>query len=191
MNEPLSRTPRRRLAVLALAALVAAACTGTASSPTGRPSPSPAGSDLPATIEPDVPVGGEPAPLVPGIPGLPGDAGGQPGSEPRIVLPRPGQANVRPVAVDRIEPRVDGRRVVVRLSWWGGVEPCHVLDSVLVDRSGDEIRLTVREGSGPADVVCIEIAVLKATLVDLGELEPGEYTIRAFGDAAPVTLTIG
>ena len=54
-------------------------------------------------------------------------------------------------------------------------------------RDGDTFMLTVREGSAAApDTMCIEIAQYKATIVDLGELEPGTYTITAFGDAAPV-----
>jgi hypothetical protein len=40
--------------------------------------------------------------------------------------------------------------------------------------------------------MCIEIAMYKATIVDLGELEPGEYTIRASeGEAPPITVTVG
>ena len=40
------------------------------------------------------------------------------------------------------------------------------------------------------DQMCIEIAVYKGAVVDLGELEPGTYTITAFGDAAPVEVTV-
>jgi hypothetical protein len=39
--------------------------------------------------------------------------------------------------------------------------------------------------------MCIEIAELKATIVDLGELEPGDYSIRAGeGEAPPITVTV-
>jgi hypothetical protein len=40
--------------------------------------------------------------------------------------------------------------------------------------------------------MCIEIALQKVTVVDLGELDPGEYTIRASEGPAPaVTITVG
>ena len=39
--------------------------------------------------------------------------------------------------------------------------------------------------------MCIEIAVLKATIVDLGDLEPGTYRITApTGDAPALAVTI-
>jgi hypothetical protein len=39
--------------------------------------------------------------------------------------------------------------------------------------------------------MCIEIAKLKATIVDLGELAPGQYTISSpGGEAQPVVVTI-
>ena len=79
----------------------------------------------------------------------------------------------------------------MRVAWWSGVEPCSVLAGVDVARDGDTFTLTVREGSAAApDTMCIEIAQYKATIVDLGELDPGTYTISAFGDAAPVTVTV-
>ena len=89
-----------------------------------------------------------------------------------------------------IEARVDGRHVMVRLTWWSGVEPCNVLDSVGVETAGSHIRLTIREGADQRDVACIEIAMLKATVVDLGELAPGTYTISAGGDASPVQVVV-
>jgi hypothetical protein len=40
-------------------------------------------------------------------------------------------------------------------------------------------------------VMCIEIAQLKATIVDLGDLEPGTWTIRApNSEAHPIQVTI-
>ena len=42
-----------------------------------------------------------------------------------------------------------------------------------------------------AHVACIDIALLKGTLVDLGSLEPGSYLVRTTdGHARPVSLTI-
>jgi hypothetical protein len=132
----------------------------------------------------------------PGAPNLPigsGDLGGGaiPPGQPALVVPKPGRLRPHDVGVSLIEPRVDGRRVVVRLSWWSGVAPCTVLDSVTVSRNRGTITLGAREGADRLDVACIEIAQYKATLVDLGRLDPGTYTLKAAsGDARPVTITI-
>jgi hypothetical protein len=116
---------------------------------------------------------------------VPGDDGAT------IVLPQPGQLDPNPVSVSGLIVKTDGRHVTVRLAWTSGVEPCYVLDSVKVATEGNTITLTVLEGHGPGDNVCIEIAVLKATIVDLGELEPGTWVIQALpGDAAPQTIDI-
>ena len=120
----------------------------------------------------------------------PGPADPAPG-EPTLVVARPGQLDPHPVAVTLLEPSVEGRRVLVRASWYSGVEPCYVLDSVKVDQGGNEFVLTVIEGTGDPNAMCIEIAMYKATIVDLGELEPGEYTIRASeGEAPSITVTM-
>jgi hypothetical protein len=121
----------------------------------------------------------------------PGPADPAPG-EPTLVVARPGQLDPHPVAVSLLEASVDGRRVLVKASWSSGVEPCYVLDSVKLDQGGNEFVLTVVEGTGDPNAMCIEIAMYKATIVDLGELEPGEYTIRASeGEAPPITVTVG
>jgi hypothetical protein len=137
-------------------------------------------------------VGGAPA-----DPNAPIGSGGNvndgtvPPGQAALVVPKAGRLQAHDVGVSLIEPRVDGHRVVVRLSWWSGVAPCTVLDSVRVDRDGTTITLTPREGADRMDVACIEIAHYKATLVDLGQLAPGEYTLKAgSGDAKPVTITI-
>jgi hypothetical protein len=53
------------------------------------------------------------------------------------------------------------------------------------------IVLTVVEGSSDPAAICAEIAMLKATIVDLGELEPGTWTITApNSEAPPVMVTI-
>ena len=108
-----------------------------------------------------------------------------------LVVPKPGQLDPNPVSAAGLAVSVDGRHVTVRLTWWSGVEPCYVLDSVRVIRDGQTITLTAFEGHGPGDAVCIEIAQLKATVVDLGELEPGTYVIDVEpGDATPVTIEV-
>lgn len=159
-----------------------------------------------------------PAPSAPPASGAPGAGGGQPADPgigivlppefpitfpgvgndpnlgaPQLVLPKAGLLNVHPVGATKIDTHVDGRKLLVRISWWSGVEPCNVLAGVAVARDGTNIELTVNEGSADLQAACIEIAQLKGALVDLGELEPGTYTISAGGggDAAPVTVTIG
>ena len=62
----------------------------------------------------------------------------------------------------------------MRVDWFSGVEPCSVLAGVDVVRDGNTFKLTVNEGSAAApDTACIDIAMYKGTIVDLGELEPG------------------
>lgn len=186
MNSPrVTERPSSLLVVVLTALLLVAACSaGGAASPAA--SSGSAGGSSPsggtgATLPPDQPVSNEPS-----------FASLDPGLVPKIVVPRPGTLNPKPVAPTLLEPAVDGRHVVVRVSWYSGVEPCYILDSVDVKRTGTDIEITVLEGSGPADQMCIEIAELKATIVDLGELEPGTYTISApGGDAPPVTVTVG
>lgn len=170
--------PRSFLAGALLAlALVTAACG--ASTPTVSPDPGGGG------VAPGNPGGGA-------VPVDPGPGGADPGNpEPTIVVPVPGVTGIHDATVARLDAAVNGRSVAVRVSWWSGVEPCYALAGVDVVSDGRTITLSVREGSaaGP-DTMCIEIAVYKATIVDLGELEPGTWTIRAAGDAAPVEVTI-
>jgi hypothetical protein len=126
----------------------------------------------------------------------PGGGGVDPGDDmrPSIEDPVPGQLNPVPVAVWKMEPSIDGRHVQVLLSWWSGPAPCSVLDSVEVERSGSTITMTPREGADPAagngQLACPAIAMLRGTIVDLGELEPGTWTLVANGDLAPITITI-
>ena len=197
---------RPLLAGVAILVLTLGACNGTASPPVATTDPSasasPAAPGSPGAAEPD-PGGSDPSGTQPGGgggsagdpgTGVGGGGGGQidPGAgEPKIVTPLPGRLNPRPVAPTAIRASVDGRHVLVKLIWYGGVEPCSVLDSVKVERSGNDIALTPFEGASDQTAICIEIAMLKATIVDLGELEPGTYRIASPGsEAAPVQITI-
>jgi hypothetical protein len=65
-----------------------------------------------------------------------------------------------------------------------------VLSGVDVARDGATFTLTIREGAAQQGVACIMIAMYKATIVDLGRLDPGTYTIKATGDAPAVTVTV-
>ncbi len=123
-------------------------------------------------------------------PGGDGSGGVLPQPRPTMVTPMAGLMDVHRVGATGLEASVDGSRLSVTVAWWSGVEPCNVLAGVDVARDGNTITLTVREGASRLDVACIEIAVYKATIVDLGELDPGEYTVAAFGDAPPVRVTL-
>jgi hypothetical protein len=133
---------------------------------------------------------GDPGAGVP-VPGAPGIGVDPTNPEPSIVTPVAGATGVRQVSAVKIEAAVSGRDVAVRVAWWSGVEPCSVLAGITVTRDGNTFLVTVNEGSaaGP-DTMCIEIALYKAAIVDLGELDPGTYTIKAFGDAAPIEVTV-
>jgi hypothetical protein len=185
-----SRTTHRVVLTGAiLVAALAAACSSAAapaSQGSASSSPSASAADLPTTapsasVDPNAGVSGpsDPVPVDPGA------------GQPALVIPRPGQLNPHPVGAALLEPAVDGHHVIVKVTWWSGVEPCNVLDSVKIDRTGNAIVLTLIEGSGDANAVCIELAQQKATIVDLGDLEPGDYTISSnLGDATPVTITV-
>jgi hypothetical protein len=155
-----------------------AAPTPNASAPSAEPGSAGTGGN-PGT---DGPIVSEPIAPTPVDPGA---------NQPALQVPKPGQHDPHPVAAQSLQASVDGRHVLVKISWYGGVAPCSVLDSVKVDRGASSIALTVIEGSSDLDAVCIEIAMLKATIVDLGELAPGTWTITSpNSDAAPIQLTI-
>jgi hypothetical protein len=184
---------RRFLIAVAAAAVGLAACSGAVA-----PSAS-----TPATVGPNptpVPTADTGAGGGGGSSGNPGTGGGAivdptpvdpAAGEPTIVSPKAGQKNIHPVGPTKLQASVDGRHVLVKVSWWSGVEPCNVLDSVRVDRSGNDIAITILEGASALDVACIEVAQLKATIVDLGDLEPGIWTISApNSEAPPIQVTV-
>jgi hypothetical protein len=178
----LARLPLLIGLIAALSITIAACSSGAAASvvPSASQTASPPTSEEPVATDPDTSVG---------APSDPGAGGGQGG--PAIVVPKPGTIDPRPVSVETIEPSIDGRHVTVKLTWTSGVEPCYVLDSVVMSRDGNAIVLTVFEGAGEEGAICIEIAQQKATIVDLGELEPGDYTVEVTdSDIPPVSITV-
>jgi hypothetical protein len=185
-------TDRRRLrpAALLSLALVAAVAGGcaTATGPSTASSvttPSAAPSAAPSAVPSVDPNGSVGIDLPTDDPGGVPDPGGQ------IVVPKPGQLDVHPVAGQLLAATVDGRRVVLTVTYTSGVEPCYVLDSIVVQRGDQSFAITLREGHGPGDAVCIEIAETKRVMVDLGELDPGTWTITdTQGGAPPITVTI-
>jgi hypothetical protein len=182
----------RRLAaapVLTLA-FVIAGCSGAAAPASSTPpvaSSTPVGITSPSASEQPTP------PPDDGVVGGGGGGGGAPPvpGQPTLVVPKPGQMNVHDVGVEELTAKVAGRHVVVNARWWSGVEPCNVLDSIGVKRDGRTITIAVREGSSARDAMCIDIAMLKVAAIDLGELEPGNYTIAASqGSAPPITVAV-
>lgn len=189
---PAMHTLRRLAGPLTLVLLVAA-CAGTAapsgSAASGGPpvtatplgSITPAPSVLPsATDDPNGAVGTD----------VPPSPSGDVGNPPQTVA-KPGQLGLHPVAIDGFTAAVTGRHVLVTVTWTSGVEPCYVLDHIVVERDAASFIVTVIEGHGPGDNICIEIAQIKHAQIDLGELEPGTYTIEdSAGRAIPIEVTV-
>jgi hypothetical protein len=179
---------RSALVVGLFASLAIAACSGSAASPSPSAVPP---TDPPPT---QVPGGRSADPSDPGAGGGGGGGGtnpGMPGSVPPLSVPKPGTLNPHPVPIETLEAQIDGRRVVILATWWSGIEPCYQLDSVAVKQDGNAFTIQLIEGSGPADQMCIEIAMQHAAAIDLGELAPGDYTVAAQdGTAAAIAFTI-
>ena len=211
LTHPIVAQPSRRALALALPlTLLIAACgaaaTPTATTPSG-PTPRATPTAVPGAGASSDPNGGANTGggVDPGNPGDPGAGGGivfplppDPGSDPlladaTVVVPRPGTKNPHPVNVQLVRAMVDSNgHVIVEARWYSGVEDCYPTDSVAVDVDEDArtIDVTVLEGGAGGDVACIDIAILKAAAVDLGELAAGTYTITAEGDAPAITLEV-
>ena len=166
----MKQTSRALVGITLTLGLILGACSASGAA---TPSPTPIPPDVPVTSPPD---GG-------GIdPGLP---------QPQFVSPKPGQLATHLVSVAGLTPTVDGHHVTIRADWVSGVEPCNVLDRVQVGKDGTTFTVALFEGSSDLNVACIEIAAYKATLIDLGELEPGSYVVQsADGAAPPASFTV-
>lgn len=175
-HHPLSRP--LAIGLLSLSMLLAACSAAAAPSASAPPAdPSPA---APVTAPPSDPGGGSTDP---------GDLGGGAG---KLVVPKPGQLNVRDVPADSFVARVDGTSIIVTASWTSGVEPCFVLDHVFVQPGEGSFAISLREGNGPEDVMCIAIAELHKTEITIPNVAPGTYEISdAAGGAAPIEVTVG
>jgi len=165
-----------------IAILVVAACSsGAAPSapPSGGPSAVPSGD---ASQPPDAPVTSSPT-----------DGTGQlPGPGGKLVVPRPGQLDVHSVPADSLAARVDGSTILVTATWTSGVEPCSVLDSIVVNEGAGTFTITLREGHGPEEIVCIAIAEQHRTEFEIRHVRAGTYTITDSGGlAAPIKVTVG
>ena len=107
-------------------------------------------------------------------------------------IPRPGQLDVHPVPIDLLEATVDGSTIIVTATWTSGVEPCNILDTIVVDRGDDSFTITLREGHGPEEVACIAIAEQHRTRFEIPDVPAGSYRILdAGGLATPIEVTVG
>ena len=142
----------RGFLVLAACVLTLGACGEATSDDAGGPGGGVAGSPG----MPDAPVGTHLDPNEP-----------MPEPSPSLVEPEPGQVDVRRIGWESYE--ADGSQLLI--SYWSGVEPCSVLDHVDVRETRKKVTVTLFEGRSPTDedVACIEIALLKGTIVELEE----------------------
>ena len=212
------RLARPLLAATAVLCLMVAACAGSASAPSPSTAPSATPQPTPTAVPGDPGGSGNPGGGAGGIGGGtdPGSGGGSGnvGSgvlPPGLTLPLPqgpdkallgdanyltptdGLINQRKASVQlvRAATAADGR-TWVDLRWYSGVAPCNALDSINLEKddAARTVHLTVVEGSGKGDQMCIEIAELHAVAVDLGVLASGTWTISADGDAPAIKLDV-
>jgi hypothetical protein len=170
------RPTGRLVSGLLSTALLVAACAGGAA-------PSVAPSADATQPPPDAPVTAPPTDGAGQIPVGPGT---------KFVVPKPGQLDVHSVPADRLAARVDGSTISVTATWTSGVEPCSVLDSIVVAAATGRYTITLREGHGPAEVVCIAIAEQHKTEFEIPGVASGIYTLIDSGGIAPaIQVTVG
>jgi hypothetical protein len=155
------------------AALSASASQAASTGPASTVTSSPSASSSDGSIATDTP------------PSDPGTGSGLDPAGGKLVIPKPGQLDVHEIKAESLSAAIDGRHVVITIHWTSGVEPCNTLDTILVQRGDHSFAITLREGHGSEDVMCIEIAEFKRAEVDLGDLEPGTYTITDATGGAP------
>jgi hypothetical protein len=175
------RPAGRAIAGLMSLPLLIAACSG-AAGPTAAPISPPSGA--PSTSP------SEPSPS--------DDSGGGASADPNFgvgakpIVPKPGQAvNVHPVAAEQLAARVEGNRIVVKALWTSGVEPCTILDSIIVKKGEGTYTITLQEGSSPQEIACIAIAEQHVTEFEIPDVVAGAWTIADSGGLAqPVQVTV-
>ena len=57
--------------------------------------------------------------------------------------------------------------VTLTFTYYAGVEPCSVFDSIVAEEGPDSVRVSIYERSGPEGTVCIMMAQLKSATVTL------------------------
>jgi hypothetical protein len=175
------RAIRALLATVITSVVLAGCAAGSGAPPSVTGSmPASSGSSLPTAV---ASPSEDPSPSAePSVAGLP---------PPRVVTPKPGQLDVHPIAAEQLAATVTGRNVVVEITYASGVEPCYILDSIVVQRGDHAFTITLRQGHGPGDAVCIQLAEIVRSFVDLGELQPGTYTVSdSQKGAKPISVTV-
>ncbi len=104
----------------------------------------------------------------------PGQNPSSPRGGPLFVQPRRGLVDVRPHQFQRV--RVGGPRTLI-IRFYGGVEACEGLHRVQTEYEPKRIVVTLFVGRIPTAEACIEVAVLKATRVELGEPVAGRKIV--------------
>ena len=108
----------------------------------------------PGSVDPSPPVTGSP--------------GGEPAGEAGPTLPPvttiPGERG----PAHRWEGYTVGADgATLTFTYYAGVEPCSVFDSIVADEGPDSVRVSIYERSGPGETVCIMMAQLKSATVTL------------------------
>ena len=168
----------RLSAGIATVVFVLAACAGGAAAPSAAP----------PTAPPDAPVTAPPS-----DPSQPVDPSVEPPIGAKPILPKPGQAiNIHAVAAESLAARVDGTTIHVRAVWTSGVEPCTILDSIVVDRGEGTYTVTLREGDSPQEIACVALAEQHVTEFEIPNVAAGTWQIvDSGGIAPPVEVTVG
>jgi hypothetical protein len=172
------RPAGRVIAGVTSIALLLAACSS-AAGPSAPASPSNP-SDAPVSASPSDGSGG----------GASADPNFGVGAKP--IVPKPGQAvDIHPVAAEQLAARVEGNKIVVKVLWTSGVEPCTILDSIVVSKGDGKYTITLQEGSSPQEIACIAIAEQHVTEFEIPDVAPGTWTIADSGAIAqPVQVTV-
>ena len=150
-----------------IAALVALLLLGACGSEPG-PSTTPGGPDAEQPTSPDDVVSSTPST----------DPGPQPNGGAQKVTPKPGMADVRAHAYEKVKIRGERK---LRVFFYQGVPPCSVLDRVDVEYGTKTIGITLQVGHEETkeDVACIELAVYNFVDVALDEPVDGRKIVDA------------
>ena len=127
----------------------------------------------------------------PAVSADPGIGNPEPGGV-ELVEPQPGQQNVHPVTLERLDATASGTTVSVDAYWTSGVDPCYVLDQVQVNVNDDQtVDVTVTEGTSDPNAICVMMAVAKHTIFSFEVPATGTWTIRdSQGGAPPVEVVV-
>lgn len=97
------------------------------------------------------------------------------GANPQVVAVRKDLQNVHPINWDKAD--VGASDESIRVQFYDGIEDCYGLADVKVDYQKDSIVVSLFGGTVPGAQICIEIAVLKATIIELTEPVGGRQIV--------------